>query len=128
MSIKGEVEVNVNDNGHQKFYVIEKLPQKLDIVLGQDWLFKNHYMIQKEIIPAFSEKIVQIPTREKGARYIESQEVQSGLFIARCYAECVDNKVTCLLVNTTHVDQIIESSPILSKPPRLEKLHKKRKR
>jgi hypothetical protein len=72
MNIKGEVEVNVNNNGHHKFYVIEKLPRSLDIVLEQDWLIKNHFMLRKEIIPSFSEKVVQFPTREKGTRYIES--------------------------------------------------------
>jgi hypothetical protein len=122
LNIKGEVEINVNNDGHHKFHVIEKLPRSLDIVLGQDWLIKNHFMLRKEIIPAFSEKVVQFPTREKGTRYIESQEIQPGLFVARCYTECVDNKVTCLLVNTAHVDQIIESFPILSKPPRMEKV------
>ena len=85
-------------------------------------------MIQKEIIPAFSEKIVQLPTREKGIRYIESQEIQSGLFVARCYTECVDNKVTCLLVNATHVDQVIEGFPCLSKPPRLERVTQENKK
>jgi hypothetical protein len=88
MNIKGEVEVNVNNNGHHKFYVVEKLPRSLDIVLGQDWLTKNHFMLRKEIIPAFSEKVVQYPTREKGTRYIESQEIQPGLLVARCYTEC----------------------------------------
>jgi hypothetical protein len=70
-SIKGEVEVNVNNNGHRKFYIVEKLPRKLDIVLGQHWLVKNHFMIQKEIIPGFSKEIVQLPTREKRTRYCD---------------------------------------------------------
>jgi hypothetical protein len=128
MNIKGDVEVNVNNNGHHKFHVIEELPRGLDIVLGQDWLVKNNFMIQKEIIPAFSEKVVQFPTREKGTRYIECQEIQSGLFVARCYTECVDNKVACLLVNTTHADQIIESFQILSKPPGMERVREENKK
>jgi hypothetical protein len=127
LDIKGKVEVNVNNNGHHKFHVIEELPRKLDIVLGQDWLAKNHFMLQKEIIPALSEKIVQLPTREKGIRYIESQEIQPGLLVARCCTKCVDNKVTCLLVNTTHVDQVIEDFPNLNKPPRMERFQQENK-
>jgi hypothetical protein len=37
MNIKEDVEVNVNNNGHHKFHVVEKLPRSLDIVLEQGY-------------------------------------------------------------------------------------------
>ena len=43
-----EVNINMSNNGYQ-FYIIERLPRGLDIVLGEDWLDKNHIMIQNEI-------------------------------------------------------------------------------
>jgi hypothetical protein len=128
MNIEGDVDINIDNNGHHKFHIIKKLPRKIDIVLGQEWLIKNHFVLQKEIIPAFSEKIVQLPTREKVTRYIESQEIQPGLLVARCYTECVDNKVTCLLINTTHVDQVIKGFPNLNKPPRMEKVRQENRK
>jgi hypothetical protein len=34
----------------QKCYVVDSLPKNLDILLGQDWLGKAGYNIQKDLI------------------------------------------------------------------------------
>ena len=65
---------------------------------------KNHFIVKREVIPALSEKVVQLPTREKGVRFLDSQEIQGGVFVARCLTECVNGQMTCLIVNTTHTE------------------------
>jgi hypothetical protein len=54
----------------QKCYVFGSLSRNLDVILGQDWLEKAVYGIQKkipDIIPPYSEQLVKCKTNEECA-------------------------------------------------------------
>jgi hypothetical protein len=71
MDIKGQVELiieNTLEPLKQMCYVVDGLPRKLDIILGQDWLDNEGYGFQKKtpvIIPPYSERVVKYKTQEK---------------------------------------------------------------
>jgi hypothetical protein len=71
MHIKKGIMLQVNDGREMLFYIVERLPRNLDVILGQEWLLQNDYMMtcSKVILP-FSENIVKVPTKEKGVRLI----------------------------------------------------------
>jgi hypothetical protein len=67
---------NSLDSSWLECYVVESLPRELDVILGQDWLEKSGYSVQKtvpDIIPPYSEKVIKCKTSEKGIRFIEHQ-------------------------------------------------------
>jgi hypothetical protein len=47
MNVNGEVDIEVDDYGHNLFYVVDKLSRQLDLILGQDWLIKNNFIIKR---------------------------------------------------------------------------------
>jgi hypothetical protein len=52
LEVKGEVDLNIENTLEplsQKSYVVGSLPRNLDVILGQDWLEKAGYDIQKKI-------------------------------------------------------------------------------
>jgi hypothetical protein len=60
-------------------------------ILGQDWLEKAGYGIQKKIpdtIAPYSERLVKCKTSERGVRFIEHQLLQPGLIAATSLVEC----------------------------------------
>ena len=67
-------------------------------------------------IPPYSEKICTFPTKERGIRYIEQQNLKDGVFCASSLSEC-DGTFACLLVNVTQDVQIVTEAPKLQKPP-----------
>jgi len=117
VEVRGVLRMRINESEEFPFRVVEKLPRNLTVVLGQDWLRENNYIITQGIaIPPYSEKICTFPTKEKGIRYIESQTLKNGVFCASSLSEC-DEIFACLLVNVTQEMQIITESPKLQKPP-----------
>jgi hypothetical protein len=66
MRIKEGIMLQVNDSAEMLFYVVENLPRNLDIILGQEWLFQNDYIMTcpNTILP-FSESIIKVPFRER---------------------------------------------------------------
>jgi hypothetical protein len=105
---------------NKECYVVDSLPQNLDVILGQDWLKKSGYNIQKEVpimIPPHSEQVIKCSTNEKGVRYIEHQLLEPGLIAASSLVNCETNEFPCLVVNFT--DQCINlvTTPKLEKPP-----------
>jgi uncharacterized secreted protein with C-terminal beta-propeller domain len=78
MHIKKGIMMQVN-NSKEMFYIVERLPRNLDVILGQEWLFQNDYMMTcpKVILP-FSENIVKVPTKERGVRLVDKQELLLG--------------------------------------------------
>jgi hypothetical protein len=94
MNVRGQVEViieNTLEPVKQLCYVVDSLPRKLDMILGQDWLEKEGYNFQKNtpiIIHPYSEKVVKCKTQEKGVRFIEHQVTQPGLICATSLVNC----------------------------------------
>ncbi|KAJ4425612.1 hypothetical protein ANN_27808 [Periplaneta americana] len=99
------------------FFVVDNLPRQLDIILGQDWLSENGYMLSKPVtIPPHSETVVEFPTNKKGTRYVEHQILQPGVMCAPSLVNC-EQTFPCLLVNTTSEMLIVSKIPKLVKPP-----------
>lgn len=120
MKVKGVVQLTLNnckDPVTSSCYVVEKLPRDIDVILGQDWLLENDYVISKSvIIPPYSETVVRFPTQEKGIRFIEQQSLQPGLMCASSLTQC-DKTFACLLVNVTSETINCTKMPELKKPP-----------
>jgi hypothetical protein len=63
------------------FYIVDNLPRNLDLILGQEWLLQNDYMMTcPKIIPPYSESVVKVPTKERGVRLIDKKG---------CSQECI---------------------------------------
>lgn len=96
--------------------MVNSLPRRLDIILGQDWLSENGYMLTKPVTgPPYSEIVVEFPAKEKGTRYIEHQLLQPGVICASSLVNC-EKTFPCLLVSTSKI-LIINKIPRLVKPP-----------
>lgn len=120
IKVKGMVNLTLNNCSEpieSKYYVVNKLPRNIDVILGQDWLLRNNYVFTKNIaIPPFSESVVQFPTTEKGVRYVEQQLLQPGIVCAATLTNC-DKTFPCLIVNVTPETLVVRETPILKKPP-----------
>jgi hypothetical protein len=78
-----------------------------DLLLGQDGLEKFGYLETSSLgitLPAYSETLVRIQTREKGNRS-GAQELEENISCASSVVECVDNSFLCLLVNLNSTEQ-----------------------
>ena len=54
------------------FYLIKHLPRNLYLILRQEWLLHNDYVVTcSKAIPPLSESVVKIPTKEKGIRFVD---------------------------------------------------------
>jgi hypothetical protein len=83
MRIKEGIMLRVNDGEEMLFYVVENLPRILDIILGQECLFQNDYvMTRPNAILPFSESVVKVPSRKRGVRFIEEKNCFLGFIVA----------------------------------------------
>jgi hypothetical protein len=86
MQIKGQTKLSIGDTSPHDFLVVDKLPMNYGLLLGQDWLEKFVFNLQIPslgiTLPAYSKTLVHIPTREKGNRLVEAQELQENIFYA----------------------------------------------
>jgi uncharacterized secreted protein with C-terminal beta-propeller domain len=65
MHIEKGIMLQVNDS-KEMFYIVDSLPSSLHLILGQEWLLQNDYMMTcPKIILPFSENIVKVPARER---------------------------------------------------------------
>jgi hypothetical protein len=98
------------------FYIVERLPRNLDVILCQEWFLQNDYVMTcPKVIPPFSENIVKVPTKERGVRLADKQELLPGVYCGTSLSLCQKGYFQCLIVNMTQ-------SPITQIPlPRLEK-------
>jgi hypothetical protein len=123
INVLGRINIKIEnslEDSWQECYVVDSLPRDLDIILGQDWLEKSGYSIQKTVpvmIPPYSEKVIRCKTNERGIRFVEHQILQPGLIAAASLVNCEANEFPCLIANIT--DQCIGmmTSPKLEKPP-----------
>jgi hypothetical protein len=94
-----------------------------DILRGQDWFEKFGYHFQipelRITLPAYSETLVRIPTKEKGTRLIESQELQVNIFCASSVVECVDASFVCLVINSNSIEKTLHTFPQVQDLPKL---------
>jgi hypothetical protein len=110
---------NSLESSWQKCYVVDSLPRELDIILGQDWLEKAGYSIQKTVpvmIPPYSEKVIKCKTSKRGIRFVEHQILQPGLIAAASLVNCEANEFPCLIANITDQCIGVMTFPKLEKP------------
>lgn len=123
MQIEGQIKLSIGDTSPHNFLVVDKLPMNYDLLLGQDWLEKFGFNFQIPslgiTLPAHSETLVRIPTRETGNRLIESQELQENIYCASSVVECVDNAFLCLLINLNPTEQALKHFPHTQELPKL---------
>jgi hypothetical protein len=104
ITVKGLVSLKIENTMEpliQECYVVDRLPKDLDVILGQNWLEKAGYDIQKEVpnmMSQYSEKVIKCSNNEKGIRYIEHQIFQPGLIVASSLVNCIANEFPCLVV------------------------------
>jgi hypothetical protein len=110
--------LEINHSKPCLFYIVEELPRDVDVLLGQKWLLENGYvMTRNPALPPLSEGVVQIPTKEKGIRLVEKQELLPGVFCGTCLVEGNGEFASCLVVNLTTEPAAIFPLPRLIKPP-----------
>jgi hypothetical protein len=99
METGGQIDLSIGEKSPHTFVVVQELPMDCDILIGQDWLERFGYQFQiPELgitLPAYSETLVRIPTKEKGTRLTESQELKENIFCASSVVECVDAFCFC---------------------------------
>jgi hypothetical protein len=123
MKVKGKVNVKIENTLEpleQKCYIVDSLPRKLDMILGQDWLRDAGYGFQKKtptVIPPYSEQVIKCKTVEKGVRFIEHQVIQPGLVCAASLVNCENFEYPCLMMNLTDKPICMRTDPKLEKPP-----------
>jgi hypothetical protein len=73
MLIKEGIMLQINNSKEMLFYIVDSLPRGLDLILSQEWLLQNDYMMtcSNAILP-FSESVVKVSTEERGET---SQEI-----------------------------------------------------
>jgi hypothetical protein len=115
MYIKKGIMMQFNNSREMLFYIVERLPRNLDVILGQEWLLQNDYvMTYPKVIPPFSENI-KVPTKERGVRLVDKQGLLPGVYCGTSLSLCQKGYFQCLIVNMTQ-------SPITQLPlSRLEK-------
>jgi hypothetical protein len=123
MKVKGKVRIKIENTlepFEQKCYIVDSLPRKLDMILGQDWLGEAGYGFQKKtpiIIPPYSEQVIKCKTVEKGVRFIEHQVIQPGLVCAASLLNCENFEYPCLMMILTDKPVCMITDPKLEKPP-----------
>jgi hypothetical protein len=123
IEIKGKTSIRIENTLEpleQLCYIVDSLPRDLDLILGQDWLEKAGYGLQKKttvVISPYSEQVVKCKTSEKGVRFIEHQVLQPGLLCARSLVTCENFEFPCLVVNLTDQPICMTTDPKLEKPP-----------
>jgi hypothetical protein len=84
-SLTQGIYLEINESKPFLFYIVDELPRGVDVILGHKWLIENGYvMTRNPALPPMSEGIVKIPTREKGVRLIEKQELIPGVYCGTC--------------------------------------------
>ena len=72
-----QIDLRIGETSPYKFFVVNPLRMKCDLLLGQDWLETFGYQFQILFIginvPAYSENLVRIPTTEQFHRLVEAQ-------------------------------------------------------
>jgi hypothetical protein len=70
MEKKGQINLTISGTSAHEFTVINDLPMDCDMLIGHDWLERFGYQFKIPSLginlPAYSETVVRIPTREKG--------------------------------------------------------------
>jgi hypothetical protein len=117
MHIPKGIMLQVN-NSREMFYVVESLPRNLDLILGQEWLLQNGYMMTcPKSIPPFSESVVKAPTTERSVRLIDKQELLPGVYCGISLSLCHEGHFYCSVVNMTPFPVTRLPLPRLEKPP-----------
>jgi hypothetical protein len=118
MHIDKGIMLQVNNSKKMLFYVVESLPRNLDLIMGQEWLMENDYvMVCPKIILPFSESVVKMPTRERGIRFVDKQELLPGIYCSTSLSLCEGGCFQCLIVNMTPFPVTRLPIPRLEKPP-----------
>ena len=109
---------------NHKFFVVDQLPQDLDLIIGQDFLqahnvqliFQSGELLVK--VPPRTEMIVELPLKEKGDVLIVKQELQPGLYLGDTITTVKENKVAVCIVNTNETEVNLEHVNIqYERPP-----------
>ena len=123
METRGQIKLCIGETLPHEFLVVKKLPMDCEVLIGQDWLERFGYQFQiPELgitLPAYSEKIVRIPTTERGSRLAEPQELQENVLCASSIVECTDASFSCLIMNCNGTDQLLRKFPQTRKLPKL---------
>jgi hypothetical protein len=119
--IKEGIMLQINDSEEMLFYIVESLPRNLDLILGQPWLIRNDYVMTcpNTILP-FSESVIKVPTKERGVRFVDKQELLPGVYCGTSLSLCHKGYFQCLVVNMTPFPVTQLPFPRLEKPPTIK--------
>jgi hypothetical protein len=107
-----------------EFIVVSDLPENLDCLIGLD--FMNKYDVElifrsgkAEVkIPPRTEKVVEIPLKEKGDIFVTRQEIKPGVFVADSLTTVRNDKIIACIINTTAEEVDVGSLTInYERPP-----------
>jgi hypothetical protein len=119
---RGQIYLSIGETSPHTFMVVQELPTDCDILIGQDWLERFGYQFQiPELgitLPAYTETLVRIPTKEKGTRLVESQELQENIFCASSVVECADASFVCLVINCNPIEKTFHAFPQVQELPK----------
>jgi hypothetical protein len=107
---------NVRHGRKMPFYVVESLPQGVDMLLGQDWLEFHDSEIripwkQDPVkVPPLSET-VQFATAEQGIRHCPKQVIGRNLICADSIVQCDRGRYCCLKINCNEEEMPVEKVP-----------------
>ena len=102
--------------------IIKHIPRDLDLILGQEWLLQNDYVMTcSKAIPPLSGSLVQIPTGEKGIIFVDKQELLPGVYCGTSLSLCQERYFQCLVLNLTQSPITQIPLPKLEKPPTIKK-------
>jgi hypothetical protein len=123
MELKERIKLNIGDTAPHDFLVVENLPMNHDLLLGQDWLERFGFQLRIPslgiTLPAYSETLIRVPTREKRNRLVEAQELQENVLCASNVVECAGNPFCCLLTNLNRTEQTLKSFTQTQELPKL---------
>jgi hypothetical protein len=135
METRDQIDLSIGETSPHTFMVVQELPMDCDILVRQDWLERFGYQFQIQdlgiTLPAYSETLVRIPTKEKGTRLIESEELQEkgtrlieseelqeNIFCASSVVECVDASFVCLIINCNPIEKNLNTFPQAQELPK----------
>jgi hypothetical protein len=123
MKKRGQIDLTIGEASPHTFRVVQELPMDCDLLIGQDWLQRFGYQFQiPELgitLPAYSETLVRVSTKEKGTRLIESQELQENIFRASSVVDCAEASFVCLIINCNPIEKTLSTFPQVHEIPKL---------
>ena len=127
MCVKGVVTLPVYHklfSCKHEFFVVDDLPQNLDLIIGQDFLQKHNVQLIFDSgnlsikIPLTTEMIIELPLKEKGDILVVKQELQEGVYLGDTLTTVNENKVIVCVINTNESEVYLNNVKLqYERPP-----------